>query len=187
MNSITKRTRYIQNIGSGQCKWSLTLCFSGCAEGLDDGVDAAHVSRRDRSLLSGQHHALFHQHDQVTVGVGQVQVQFIMQPNLSRSDRGPARVLSEKIRMSVLCCSERLGGSLRWMMSHRIWCRITLSVLCCSERIGWIPEADDVPQSLVQDYRWIFGLSVTEMEIVHGAYRKDNPNCTYITGRLSKL
>ena len=46
-----------------------------------------------------------------------------------------------------------------------------------SERIGWVPEADDVPKSLVQDYRWIFGLSVTEMEIVHGAYRKDNPNC----------
>ena len=51
-------------------------------------------------------------------------------------------------------------------------------VLRFSERIGWIPEADDVPHNLVQDYRWIFGLSVTEMEIVHGAYRKDNPNCT---------
>ena len=46
-----------------------------------------------------------------------------------------------------------------------------------SERIGWIPAPEDVPQSLVTDYRWIFGLSVTEMEIVHGAYRKDNPNC----------
>ena len=49
-----------------------------------------------------------------------------------------------------------------------------------SERIGWVPEAGEVPQSLVQDYRWIFGLSVTEMEIVHGAYRKDNPNCKFL-------
>ena len=46
-----------------------------------------------------------------------------------------------------------------------------------SERIGWIPLPSEVPQTLVDEYRWIFGLSVTEMEIVHGAYRKDNPNC----------
>jgi nephrocystin-3 len=36
---------------------------------------------------------------------------------------------------------------------------------------------EEVPPSLVNEYRWIFGLSVTEMEIVHGAYRRDNPNC----------
>ncbi len=46
-----------------------------------------------------------------------------------------------------------------------------------SERVGWIPTPGDVPQNLVDEYRWVFGLSMTEMEIVHGAYRKDNPNC----------
>ena len=46
-----------------------------------------------------------------------------------------------------------------------------------SERIGWIPEPGELPNNLVDEYRWVYGLSVTEMEIVHGAYRKDNPNC----------
>ena len=42
-----------------------------------------------------------------------------------------------------------------------------------------------MPQNLVDEYRWVFGLSVTEMEIIHGAYRKDNPNCTYIIITIS--
>ena len=50
----------------------------------------------------------------------------------------------------------------------------------CSERIGWIPLQNEVPGTVVDEYRWIFGLSMTEMEIVHGAYRKDNPNCKEI-------
>lgn len=45
-----------------------------------------------------------------------------------------------------------------------------------SERIGWIPEYDQVPLSIKDEYKWIEGLSVTEMEILHGAYRVDNPN-----------
>ena len=53
--------------------------------------------------------------------------------------------------------------------------------IAASERIGWIPLEDEVPGNLVDEYRWIFGLSVTEMEIVHGAYRKDNPNCELFT------
>lgn len=48
-----------------------------------------------------------------------------------------------------------------------------------SERCGWIPGLSEVPRTLVKDYRWIFGLSVTEMEIMHGAYRKDNPNSLF--------
>ena len=72
------------------------------------------------------------------------------------------------------------GGAFRGWVKEDFARRVHVFtyVLRFSERIGWIPEADDVPHSLVQDYRWIFGLSVTEMEIVHGAYRKDNPNCT---------
>ncbi len=46
-----------------------------------------------------------------------------------------------------------------------------------SERCGWIPGGMEVPQNLAREYRWINGLSVTEMEIMHGAYRIDNPNC----------
>ena len=49
-----------------------------------------------------------------------------------------------------------------------------------SERCGWIPTPDDVPDSLSKEYRWVHGLSVTEMEILHGAYRIDNPNCKIV-------
>ena len=46
-----------------------------------------------------------------------------------------------------------------------------------SARMGWIPMDDDVPEDCVEKFRWMYGLTVTEMEIVHGAYRTDNPNC----------
>ncbi|XP_038079413.1 telomerase protein component 1-like isoform X2 [Patiria miniata] len=48
-----------------------------------------------------------------------------------------------------------------------------------SERCGWIPGLGEVPENLQQEYRWISGLSVTEMEIMHGAYRKDNYNSIF--------
>ncbi len=47
---------------------------------------------------------------------------------------------------------------------------------CFSERIGWVPLRDEVPESVRDEYKWVQGLSVTEMEIMHGAYRRDNPN-----------
>ncbi|XP_071785835.1 telomerase protein component 1-like [Asterias amurensis] len=49
-----------------------------------------------------------------------------------------------------------------------------------SERCGWIPNQMEVPPSIRSDYRWIQGLSVTEMEIMHGAYRKDNFNSLFM-------
>ncbi|XP_022080358.1 telomerase protein component 1-like isoform X2 [Acanthaster planci] len=49
-----------------------------------------------------------------------------------------------------------------------------------SERCGWIPNQMEVPESIASDYRWIHGLSVTEMEIMHGAYRKDNFNSLFM-------
>lgn len=49
-----------------------------------------------------------------------------------------------------------------------------------SERCGWIPTAQDVPEALSREYRWVHGLSVTEMEILHGAYRIDNPNSLFM-------
>lgn len=45
-----------------------------------------------------------------------------------------------------------------------------------SHRSGWIPNKSEVPLQLAQEYGWIFGTSITEMEIIHGAFRKANPN-----------
>ena len=42
--------------------------------------------------------------------------------------------------------------------------------------MGWVPVLDEVPESVRDEYKWVQGLSVTEMEIMHGAYRRDNPN-----------
>ena len=42
----------------------------------------------------------------------------------------------------------------------------------------------EVSPALVDEYRWIFGLSITEMEIIHGAYRHDNPNCEWSASTL---
>ena len=44
------------------------------------------------------------------------------------------------------------------------------------DRSGWIPTMEDLSQNLAAQYGWVYGLSVTEMEIVHGAFRKLNPN-----------
>jgi hypothetical protein len=43
-------------------------------------------------------------------------------------------------------------------------------------RCGWIPEPNEVPHEFGSQYAWVQGLSVTEMEIVHAAYRSANPN-----------
>ncbi|XP_038068590.1 telomerase protein component 1-like isoform X1 [Patiria miniata] len=48
------------------------------------------------------------------------------------------------------------------------------------ERCGWIPNQSEVPESIAADYRCVHGLSVTEMEIMHGAYRKDNFNSLFM-------
>lgn len=52
--------------------------------------------------------------------------------------------------------------------------------MCRSERIGWIPDRASVSEECLEQYQLFFGLSVTEMEIVHAAYRNDNPNGTLI-------
>lgn len=59
-------------------------------------------------------------------------------------------------------------------------------------RSGWIPDFGDLTYNLAVQYGWVYGLSLTEMEIVHGAFRKCNPNGTdcnrifplYLTGIL---
>ena len=45
-----------------------------------------------------------------------------------------------------------------------------------SERVGWVPTMNEIPEGLQKEYDWVEGLSMTEMEIMHGAYRVDNPN-----------
>ena len=45
-----------------------------------------------------------------------------------------------------------------------------------SARAGWIPTFGDLTYNLAVQYGWVYGLSLTEMEIVHGAFRKCNPN-----------
>ena len=53
--------------------------------------------------------------------------------------------------------------------------------LLISARAGWIPTFGDLTYNLAVQYGWVYGLSLTEMEIVHGAFRKCNPNgnCFY--------
>merc|ERR1719494_24318 len=50
----------------------------------------------------------------------------------------------------------------------------------CGERAGWIPGFGDLTFNLASQYGWVYGLSVTEMEIVHGAFRKLNPNALFL-------
>ena len=57
-------------------------------------------------------------------------------------------------------------------------------VVAYRERCGWIPEPFEVSGLVGAQYGWVHGMSVTEMEIVHGAYRSANPNGTLIVDIL---
>lgn len=48
------------------------------------------------------------------------------------------------------------------------------------DRAGWIPQFQDLSLNVATQYGWVYGLSVTEMEIVHGAIRKLNPNALFL-------
>eukprot|EP00794_Sanderia_malayensis_P003244 gene3244-3725_t len=48
------------------------------------------------------------------------------------------------------------------------------------ERSGWVPSFDDLSHNVAIQYGWVYGLSITEMEIVHGAIRKLNPNALFM-------
>jgi len=54
------------------------------------------------------------------------------------------------------------------------------------DRSGWIPTIDDLSRNLSAQYGWVYGLSVTEMEVVHGAFRKLNPNALFMFRELVK-
>ncbi|XP_018115847.1 telomerase protein component 1 isoform X2 [Xenopus laevis] len=54
-----------------------------------------------------------------------------------------------------------------------------LMVILLGERAGWIPDISEVPSEVVEQYHWIPGMSITGMEILHGAYRNSNPNAAF--------
>ncbi|XP_013383728.1 NACHT and WD repeat domain-containing protein 2 [Lingula anatina] len=56
-----------------------------------------------------------------------------------------------------------------------------------SERVGWVVKDGDVPSNLLDHYRLFYGLSVTEMEIVHAAYKRINPNSIFMLRDTSFL
>lgn len=49
-----------------------------------------------------------------------------------------------------------------------------------SHRYGWTPKMDTVPESVINQYSWVNGASVTLMEILHGAVRDFNPNALFL-------
>ncbi|XP_069476368.1 uncharacterized protein [Ambystoma mexicanum] len=54
-----------------------------------------------------------------------------------------------------------------------------LMLVLIGNRVGWVPAAEDISLEIVEQYRWVPGMSVTGMEIVHGAYRNCNPNVLF--------
>ncbi|KAM4808050.1 telomerase protein component 1-like [Rhinophrynus dorsalis] len=54
-----------------------------------------------------------------------------------------------------------------------------LMVILLGERVGWVPNISQVPQEVIEQYHWVTGMSVTGMEILHGAYRNCNPNAAF--------
>eukprot|EP00037_Helgoeca_nana_P024790 m.265782 g.265782 ORF g.265782 m.265782 type:complete len:1124 (+) comp26758_c0_seq1:220-3591(+) len=49
-----------------------------------------------------------------------------------------------------------------------------------SERYGWAPAGCDVPETVIQDFGWSPFSSVTTMEILHAAYRNQNPRALFM-------
>ncbi|XP_045195384.2 TPR repeat-containing protein DDB_G0287407-like isoform X2 [Mercenaria mercenaria] len=48
------------------------------------------------------------------------------------------------------------------------------------ERYGWIPASDDLPEALRKRFHWVPNTSITFMEVLHGAYRMQNPNALFM-------
>ena len=37
-----------------------------------------------------------------------------------------------------------------------------------SHRYGWVPTLAEVPASVAKEYTWVYNVSITHMEILHG-------------------
>ncbi|XP_035668714.1 telomerase protein component 1-like isoform X2 [Branchiostoma floridae] len=47
------------------------------------------------------------------------------------------------------------------------------------ERYGWIPSSEDVSADIRDNFDWVDHLSITHMEVTHGALRPKNPNAAF--------
>lgn len=54
-------------------------------------------------------------------------------------------------------------------------------------RYGWVPKLDELPKHITETYRWIDGASITLMEFVHGALRRNNPNALFLIRKSDDL
>ncbi|XP_064627497.1 telomerase protein component 1-like isoform X2 [Lineus longissimus] len=46
-------------------------------------------------------------------------------------------------------------------------------------RCGWIPTMEDISDDIRERYDWIPGVSITFMEVLHAAMRRNNPNAAF--------
>ena len=54
-------------------------------------------------------------------------------------------------------------------------------------RYGWIPTEAEVPDAVFNQYDWVTDVSITHMEILHGALRSHNPNAIFCLRDASVL
>ncbi|UJR29657.1 hypothetical protein I4U23_017205 [Adineta vaga] len=56
-----------------------------------------------------------------------------------------------------------------------------------SDKYGWVPKLNDLPKHIIDTYDWIDGASITLMEFVHGAFRRNNPNAFFLIRKSENL
>ncbi|EDQ86903.1 uncharacterized protein MONBRDRAFT_27684 [Monosiga brevicollis MX1] len=54
-------------------------------------------------------------------------------------------------------------------------------------RYGWVPSDSELPASIATQYDWPSNISITHMEILHGAMRTGNPNAAFFFRRREAL
>jgi len=139
-------------------------------------------------MLCRKHHAVLRQHDQVT-GCLSVCLFVCLSswlPFFSESCCKLTLFCTSWLVFSVSYSTSLVRFVFRWSVNVSLHvcvcvCMCVCVSACVSERVGWVPADTEIPESVRSTYKWIEGLSVTEMEIMHGAYRKDNPNGMFCT------
>ncbi|CAF1128328.1 unnamed protein product [Adineta ricciae] len=56
-----------------------------------------------------------------------------------------------------------------------------------SDKYGWVPKLNDLPKHITETYSWIDGASITLMEFIHGAFRRNNPNAFFLIRKSEDL
>ncbi|XP_039627705.1 telomerase protein component 1-like isoform X2 [Polypterus senegalus] len=75
--------------------------------------------------------------------------------------------------------STQVGGKLYECLSHPHLLISTQKEKRWLRRAGWFPADTDLDQDLSKRYKWISGMSITGMEILHGALLGLNPNAAF--------